>query len=349
MINKYIEILRLSDKYIKAIELLDSRVITNQSKRITEQHITKLLRDAVNVELSLLSDNKIQVGQKLSASNGTANFKFILETASRTIRLDEVLSEGEQKIISFAGFIAESKLSGHKTPLILDDPVTSLDHNYKYRIAKRLISLGTERQIIIFTHDLPFIFQLHEASNPPFGIDPFGVSLIAKCPLDIKYVKRNSLYAGIYCNELPPYMLKSEDRLGKLLDFFNREIANKFENDKDQYNEQTFSLFSKIRSAIESMVEYVLFDGIVKRYAPEIQTQRLKRVVITPEDAHFIDVFMAKASEITDAHDKAKALGFSVPNPPEVRMFLKKLIDYCKTKKEEKNNAEKQFEELSKK
>ena len=47
-----------------------------------------------------------------------------------------VLSEGEQKIIALADFIAEMQLSEVNKGIILDDPVTSLDEKKKVRNSK---------------------------------------------------------------------------------------------------------------------------------------------------------------------------------------------------------------------
>ena len=44
--------------------------------------------------------------------------------------------------------------------IVLDDPVTSQDHEGKTLIAKRLVREARSRQVVIFTHDLPFLNQV---------------------------------------------------------------------------------------------------------------------------------------------------------------------------------------------
>jgi hypothetical protein len=74
--------------------------------------------------------------------------------------LGEVLSEGEQKVIALADFLAEAALKREKSPIILDDPVTSLDHKRLQHVVDRLVALSLDRQIIVFTHDIWFAAEL---------------------------------------------------------------------------------------------------------------------------------------------------------------------------------------------
>jgi hypothetical protein len=75
-------------------------------------------------------------------------------------KLDTVLSEGEQRAVALADFLTEVTLNPASSGIVLDDPVTSQDHQRKERIAKRLVSEAAHRQVIVFTHDLPFLNML---------------------------------------------------------------------------------------------------------------------------------------------------------------------------------------------
>jgi DNA repair exonuclease SbcCD ATPase subunit len=74
--------------------------------------------------------------------------------------LGEVLSEGEQKVIALADFLAEASLKPGGSPMVLDDPVTSLDHKRLQHVAERLVDLSRDRQVIVFTHDIWFAAEL---------------------------------------------------------------------------------------------------------------------------------------------------------------------------------------------
>ncbi|MCY4418266.1 MAG: AAA family ATPase, partial [Cytophagales bacterium] len=81
--------------------------------------------------------------------------------------ISSILSEGEQRIIALALFLAEMHMGGSKkTPFIFDDPVSSLDAAYQERIAKRLVDLANrDRQVIVFTHRYPFLLVLNQKAN----------------------------------------------------------------------------------------------------------------------------------------------------------------------------------------
>lgn len=73
---------------------------------------------------------------------------------------DTILSEGEQKAVALADFLTEVALNPGNAGIILDDPVTSQDHERKRLIAARLVEEARKRQVIVFTHDLPFLNQI---------------------------------------------------------------------------------------------------------------------------------------------------------------------------------------------
>jgi len=75
-------------------------------------------------------------------------------------RPDTILSEGEQKAIALADFLTEVSLNPANAGIVLDDPVTSQDHDRKLRIAQRLVEEAARRQVIVFTHDVVFLNEL---------------------------------------------------------------------------------------------------------------------------------------------------------------------------------------------
>jgi wobble nucleotide-excising tRNase len=45
--------------------------------------------------------------------------------------------------------------------VVFDDPVSSLDHKRRERIAKRFVEFSTQNQVVIFTHDIAFYAWLN--------------------------------------------------------------------------------------------------------------------------------------------------------------------------------------------
>ncbi len=64
----------------------------------------------------------------------------------------EVLSEGEVKAIALALLLSDLELKSIKNPIVLDDPVNSLDNNIIRRLADRLISIPNP--VVLFTHNV---------------------------------------------------------------------------------------------------------------------------------------------------------------------------------------------------
>ncbi len=75
-------------------------------------------------------------------------------------RPEIILSEGEQKAVALADFLTEVAMNRSNAGIVLDDPVTSQDHQRKELIARRLVREAKSHQVIVFTHDLPFLNQL---------------------------------------------------------------------------------------------------------------------------------------------------------------------------------------------
>jgi hypothetical protein len=76
-----------------------------------------------------------------------------------------ILCEGEKRAVALADFLAEVSIDPSSAGIVLDDPVTSLDQNWKEQIASVLVAESKTRQVIIFTHDLHFLYLLKNAAQ----------------------------------------------------------------------------------------------------------------------------------------------------------------------------------------
>ena len=66
----------------------------------------------------------------------------------------QILSEGEQKALAFADFLTEVTSVPAPSPVVFDDPITSMDYRRIPEVCERIVSLAEEHQIIVFTHDI---------------------------------------------------------------------------------------------------------------------------------------------------------------------------------------------------
>ena len=111
----------------------------------------------------------LRVKVQTRVQKGATYKQIALETdASITPDLaspDKVLSEGEQRAVALADFLTEVALDDNSTGVVLDDPVTSLDFAWKETVADHLITESQRRQVVVFTHDLHFLYCLKERAG----------------------------------------------------------------------------------------------------------------------------------------------------------------------------------------
>ena len=120
--------------------------------------MTEKLKSNFEFELKKLGFKNLDVNLvEAGASKGIVSTKLVV---SKNSKVTEILSEGEQKVIAIADFLAEMQLSEVNKGIIFDDPVTSLDNDRKKQIAERLAFQATLKQVIIFTHDLVFFYHI---------------------------------------------------------------------------------------------------------------------------------------------------------------------------------------------
>ncbi len=140
-----------------ANQALNTRGITELSVKAHEELLTDSIREAFMDELKNLGKEDIEVSlEKAGAGKGAVSTKLVILGNN----INSILSDGEQKAIGIALFLAEAKSQGDENPIVLDDPVTSVDHEVADSLAKRLLALSLNRQIIIFTHNKLFYDSL---------------------------------------------------------------------------------------------------------------------------------------------------------------------------------------------
>ena len=158
-IKKYFSI---HDK-IKAIESKKSATKTNHITTLANQAqkdlLTNTLKTNFEKELKSLGRQKLNVElEVINGSKGKCNTQLKL-TGNNSVL--EILSEGEQKAVALAMFFAE--IQDENYPIILDDPVTSLDHEIAGMLSKRLLDFSN--QIIVFCHNRLFLDGFETSKN----------------------------------------------------------------------------------------------------------------------------------------------------------------------------------------
>ena len=106
--------------------------LTSLSKKIATSLVSDRLIESIVTQLGMVGLDYIQAQVVTSGRAGVTTIRLAPPSATfKKLGLSEILSEGEQALLALAAFFAELEVSGHRGPLVLDDPVTGLDADNK--------------------------------------------------------------------------------------------------------------------------------------------------------------------------------------------------------------------------
>lgn len=277
--------------------------ISLKASELAEKVVSKELADALNREFKALGVGSLSVSLQSRADRGKALHKLKLQLP-QVRSPGEILSEGEQRAIAIGSFLAEVGLSGGRGGIVFDDPVSSLDHRRRERVAKRLAAEAVQRQVIIFTHDIYFLCLLAEEAKQ------VGAAVVTQS------LTRRAESFGIADPELPFEGKNASKRIGALK-AQQQDIAKLHKEGNDQeHHRQTVDAYFRLRMAWERAVEEVLLREVILRFRKGVETQRLVGVSVDDDDYAQVNAGMSKCSNY--AHDKAMMGGVAVPDPDEL-------------------------------
>lgn len=316
-----IETLKTRARLNECLGQTDTRKITNKGSELREKSVSTELRDALNRELEALDVHQLRVSLDTRGAKGVAKQKLKLDIpvpkAGET--LSDILSEGEQRSIAVASFLAEASLTGNKSGLVFDDPVSSLDHIRREKIADRIAKEAKDRQVVVFTHDLFFAKSLMVSAEK------------AAVPCCSKTLRFASGKAGVVLDGLPFEGQKVPARLDAL-----RKLAHKakaeFENGDIESSDNLIRLgYGRLRDTWERLVEEDLFSGTVMRFRRSVETLRLKKVDFGDDEFVAVEEGMSRCSRF--AHDTPVEAQDPVPTHEEFLADIEKLDGIAKSVK----------------
>ncbi|CAE6816883.1 hypothetical protein CFBP6600_32360 [Xanthomonas arboricola pv. corylina] len=254
-----------------------------------------------------------------AVGKGAFTFYIELKDATGGVKNREILSEGEQRIVTLAAFLADATGLTQGLPVIFDDPISSLDQRYEEAVAKRLVDLAEHRQVIVFTHRLSLMVLLQNAAEQRAKLDQPAVKV------SVESIARDGSRTGMPA-QINTFSLKPQSGFGQMvgnigqlkkLDAPLKELALK-------------AACSNFRILVERSVEDDLCSGIVNRYRREIKTlNKLKRLnAITPADCALIDGMMSKYSAFE--HSQPTDTPSWLPEPDDLLADVQAMLDWTK-------------------
>ena len=147
------------DLLAEARRQTDTRGISRALGDLTSTYVTIVVQDRFSRESQDLRVDSVTLLGK-GVKHGSVLHRPEFVGASIRAELPQVPSEGEQTALGLSGFFVEAQLDASKSAIVLDDPVTSLDHLRRDVVADRLARFARDRQVVVFTHDMAFAASL---------------------------------------------------------------------------------------------------------------------------------------------------------------------------------------------
>jgi energy-coupling factor transporter ATP-binding protein EcfA2 len=204
----------------------------------------------------------------LRAPNVTLNFPGREGQVTRrklvaSYKPTEVLSEGEQKALALADFLAEVTCVPASSPVVFDDPITSMDYRRIHEVCDRIIALAEDHQIIVFTHNIWFAAELLGKAD--------------KKKLKYYDIRPEGSDAGVVTAASHPRV----DTIAQV----TARIKKLIDGAEKQEGEIKAALVEKgyeeLRGLCEIIVEHEMLKGVVQRYAPNVMMTKLDKINVT--------------------------------------------------------------------
>jgi energy-coupling factor transporter ATP-binding protein EcfA2 len=201
----------------------------------------------------------------LRAPNVTLNFPGRQGQVTRrklvaSFKPNQVLSEGEQKALALADFLAEVTCVPASSPVVFDDPITSMDYRRIHEVCDRIVALAGDHQIIVFTHNIWFAAELLGKAD-----------------------KKNWKYYDIRLEggDAGVVTAASHPRVDTIAQV-SGTVKNLIDAAEKQAGEIRAALvekgYEKLRGLCEIVVEHEMLKGVVQRYAPNVMMTKLDKI-----------------------------------------------------------------------
>jgi energy-coupling factor transporter ATP-binding protein EcfA2 len=233
------------------------RKITSAAKKAHQELVVGDFKARLNDEYLALAEKGMDAfGVKLKDVGGDATVTVDHHISGE--KIEEVLSEGEQRVHALSLFFAELETCFQQV-IVFDDPVSSFDYNYIGNYCNRLRDFALShpnRQIIVFTHNWEFFVQVQSTLNVGGLNAHMAVNVLEGCTaLDEYSEKIDDLKAAIdvvLANAGEPSKQEKEQMAGnmrRLLEaVVNTHVFNQQRHQFKQKNQQitAFNAFTKI-------------------------------------------------------------------------------------------------------
>ncbi|MDH6374326.1 energy-coupling factor transporter ATP-binding protein EcfA2 [Paenibacillus sp. PastF-3] len=301
-------------KFKKAQTLTNTQALSTKKSSLSDELITGEYIKRFQKELKDLGGSRINVDlTKTRAERGHIYHQIRLKNCPTNVRTSEVLSEGEFRIVSLAGFLADVEGGSGNTPFVFDDPISSLDQLFEEATVVRIAKLSMSRQVIVFTHRLSFLTLLQEAAKN------------LKIKYDVTWLRAESWGTG-EPGQPPIFANKPESALNLLLnDRLSRARKVLDEHGRIEYDLLAKGICSDFRILIERFIENDLLGDVVQRFRRSVNTMGKlhKLAYISVDDCKLFEEYMTKYSAYE--HSQSYETPVMLPEPDELKSDMERI------------------------
>lgn len=222
--------------------------LTETAKSAHENLVVGDFESRLDAEYQALTEKSMdQFGVKLVPKGSDASVTVLPQIGGNGI--NDILSEGEQRVHALALFFAELETCSHSV-VVFDDPVSSFDYDYITNYCGRLRDFAkthTNQQIIVFTHNWEFFVQLQKMMNKAQLDHAMSVQVLEGCSTVAEYTEKIDELKTVVLQVLnfPSEPSKSQkDTLAGNLRRLIEAIVNAhvFNNQHQQYKQRSNSV-----------------------------------------------------------------------------------------------------------
>ena len=315
------EVERLKER--RMLEAAQSQVattaITAKSTQLTKQYAGEVMKDAFVRETERLRLRRVTI-RDLGGNKGQLEQQpGLLGAKARSVQAAQVLSEGEQTALGLAGFFTEAAFDATRSALVLDDPVTSLDHVRRRYVAARLAELAKDRQVIVFTHDVTFAGELQkQAANSDVSLTP-------------RSIERKGEVPGFVRHALP---WKAKD-FGARFSQIEQDLAKltkaRADYGQDDWDKAVGSWAGDLSELWESCVNTEILDEVFDRGTAEVRVMKFRILAaVTQEDDTDFQTGYGACSTWARRHNKAQETNYVPPEPDEMKAEVERIREWQK-------------------
>lgn len=291
--------------------------ITSHVTRIRRKVLTATLQASLEDEIKALDLQHLPLKLADRGEVGKSKVHIGLEAQQKVGKNSDILSEGEKRALALAGFLAELKEVGVRHGIVVDDPVSSLDHARMEAVAKRLVKEAADgRQVIVFTHNLFFHQAMFEAARE------------MKVPLREEWIAKHAdgRFGIIDAGQEPWISMGVTKRLSIIEGLLQKKKPTYSETDETERSFVT-DVYSKMRETWEHAIEEILFAGVIGRFRPNVATLKLRAARVEKADYEALYAGMTRCSKYS-GHDQSAGVPADLPKFTEIKADLDKLSSF---------------------